>query len=140
MQFLLALFDYMEFFLSKQFGTLPVNTRILKSALKEYKAPMAKIFLLQPKGVTLNLCRNPYPYLPEQGESTHSRELVANHLFHPTHVSCETVLSQTGVIPERVNPINSSSRKRSKVIDNAKRLYNGGLLQQSRFLRRNMPS
>lgn len=140
MQFLLALFDYMEFFLYKQFGTLPVNTRILKSALKEYKAPMAKIFLLQPKGVTLNLCRNPYPYLPEQGESTHSRELVANHLFHPTHVSCETVLSQTGVIPERVTPLKSSWRKRSKVLDNATSLYNGGLLQQSRFLRRNMPS
>ena len=140
MQFLLALFDYMEFFLSKQFGTLPVNTRILKSALKEYKAPMAKIFLLQPKGVILNLRRDLYLCLPEDGEGTYSRELVANHLLHPSYVSHETVLSQAGVIPERVTPLKSSCRKRSKVLDNATSLYNGGLLQQSRFLRRNMPS
>ena len=123
MQFLLALFDYMEFFLSKQFGTLPVNTRILKSALKEYKAPMVKISLLQREGVILNLRREIYLCLPEEGEGTYSRELVANHLLHSSYVSYETVLSRAGVIPERVALLKSSCMKRSKVFDNATGRY-----------------
>ena len=71
----------MASFLSKQFGTVPVNTRTLKSALKECKAPMAKISLLQREGVILNLRRDLYLCLPEDGEGTYSRELVANHLL-----------------------------------------------------------
>ena len=98
----------MASFLSKQFGTVPVNTRTLKSALKEYKAPMAKISLLQREGVILNLRRDLYLCLPEDGEGTYSRELIANHLLHPSYVSYETVLS---------------CMKRSKVFDNATGRY-----------------
>lgn len=113
----------MASFLSKQFGTVPVNTHTLKSALKEYKAPMAKISLLQREGVILNLRRDLYLCLPEDGEGTYSRELVANHLLHPSYVSYETVLSRAGVIPERVTLLKSSCMKRSKVFDNATGRY-----------------
>lgn len=84
---------------------------------------MAKISLLQREGVILNLRRDLYLCLPEDGEGTYSRELVANHLLHPSYVSYETVLSKAGVIPERVTLLKSSSMKRNKVFDNATGRY-----------------
>ena len=84
---------------------------------------MAKISLLQREGVILNLRRDLYLCLPEDGEGTYSRELVANHLLHPSYVSHETVLSQAGVIPERVTLLKSSCMKRSKTFDNATGRY-----------------
>ena len=84
---------------------------------------MAKISLLQREGVILNLRREIYLCLPEEGEGTYSRELVANHLLHSSYVSYETVLSRAGVIPERVALLKSSCMKRSKVFDNATGRY-----------------
>ena len=55
---------------------------------------MVKISLLQREGVILNLRREIYLCLPEEGEGTYSRELVANHLLHSSYVSYETVLSR----------------------------------------------
>lgn len=60
--------------------------------------------------------------LPEQGEGTYSRELVAS-LLHPSYVSYETVLSRVGVIPEWVTLLKSSCMKRGKVFDNATGSY-----------------
>ena len=70
-----------------------------------------------------NLRREIYLCLPEEGEGTYSRELVANHLLHSSYVSYETVLSRAGVIPERVALLKSSCMKRSKVFDNATGRY-----------------
>ena len=84
---------------------------------------MVKISLLQREGVILNLRREIYLCLPEEGEGTYSRELVANHLLHSSYVSYETVLSRAGVIPERVALLKSSCMKRSKVFDNATGRY-----------------
>lgn len=84
---------------------------------------MVKISLLQREGVILNLRREIYLCLPEEGEGTYSRELVANHLLHSSYVSYETVLSRAGVIPERVVLLKFSCMKRSKVFDNATGRY-----------------
>lgn len=113
--------------LIKQFGTVPVNMHALKLALnvqnKENWSPMSKIAFLQRNGTLVRLRRDLYLCLPEEGAGTYSRELVANHLLHPSYVSYETVLSRAGVIPERVTLLKSSSMKRSKVFDNATGRY-----------------
>ena len=107
--------------LIKQFGTVPIHTHILKSDLEDYKAPMARIARLQKKGQLLNLRRDLYICLPEEGSP--SRELIANHLLHPSYVSYETVLSSKGVIPERVHTTKSACMKRNKVFENATGRY-----------------
>lgn len=123
----MPIFDPMATSLIKQFGTVPVNMHALKSAFKprhkESWSPMSKIAFLQRNGTLVRLRRDLYLCLPEEGVGTYSRELVANHLLHPSYVSYETVLSRAGVIPERVTLLKSSCMKRGKVFDNATGRY-----------------
>ncbi len=104
--------------LNKQFGTVPITTGILKSALKDYKAPLARIALLQKKGELINLRRNLYLCVPEYNKTGYSRGLIANHLVHPSYVSYETVLSEEGIIPERVFTVKSACMTRAKIFEN----------------------
>ncbi len=113
----------MGYSLNKQFGTVPVTAGILKSALREYKAPLARIGLLQKKGELISLRRNLYLCVPEEGLGGVSRGLIANHLVHPSYVSYETVLSEEGIIPERVFTVKSAVMIRSRNFENATGRY-----------------
>ena len=46
--------------LEKQFGSVPVTSSELKLALREYRAPMARIVLHQRRGEIISLRRNLY--------------------------------------------------------------------------------
>lgn len=109
--------------LIKQFGTVPINTHVLRSALENYKVPMARIARLERQGQLLKLRRGLYVCLPEDGFGSYSQELIANHILHPSYVSYETVLSGKGVIPERVHVMRSACMKRGKVFENATGCY-----------------
>lgn len=105
----------MQTTLEKQFGSVPVTNSELKLALREYRAPMARIALHQRRGEIIPLRRNLYLCSPD----SYSRELIANRLLAPSYVSYETVLSACGVIPERVYAVRSSCLVRSRAFDNA---------------------
>jgi hypothetical protein len=100
--------------LEKQFGSVPVTSNELKLALREYRAPMARIALHQRHGEIIPLRRNLYLCSPE----SYSREVIANRLLAPSYVSYETVLSACGIIPERVYAVRSSCLARSRSFDN----------------------
>ncbi len=109
----------MAFSLNKQFGTVPVTAGMLKTALTEYKAPLARIALLEKQGELISLRRNLYLCVPEEGKMGYSRGLIANHLVHPSYVSYETVLSEEGIIPERAYMVKSAVMTRSRSFENA---------------------
>ncbi len=100
--------------LEKQFGCVPVSSSELRLALQEYRAPMARIALHQRRGEIIPLRRNLYLCSPD----SYSRELIANRLLAPSYVSYETVLSASGIIPERVCSVRSSCLARSRSFDN----------------------
>lgn len=105
--------------LAKEFGCVPVSSGELKTALQGYKVPMARVGLHLRKGEIVSLRRNLYLCTPE----AYSRELIANHLLAPSYVSYETVLSQEGIIPERVHTVRSSCLVRGRRFENATGIY-----------------
>lgn len=103
----------------KQFGSVPVTSGELRQSLREYRAPMARIALHHKRGELVSLRRNLYLCSPE----SYSQGVIANHLLAPSYVSYETVLSEAGIIPERVHTIRSSCMSRSRVFENSTGRY-----------------
>lgn len=101
--------------MEKAFGCVPVTSWELKSQLRDYRAPSARIGLLQRHGEIVPLRRNLYLCSP----GYYSRELIANHLLAPSYVSYETVLYANGIIPERVYVLRSSCMGRGRHFENA---------------------
>lgn len=100
---------------AKEFGEVPVSSAELKTVLKDYRAPMSRIGGLLRHGDIISLRRNLYLCTPD----AYSRELIANHLSAPSYVSYETVLSNAGIIPERVHTVKSSCLGRGRHYENA---------------------
>ncbi len=66
-------------------------------------------------GDFIRLRRGLYVAHPRLSNQEISRELVANNLYGPSYVSCESALSYHRLTPERVNAVVSATFKRAKV-------------------------
>lgn len=97
-----------------QFGSVPIDTSILKSVYSHYGFPGNKISLLEQSGDLIRLKRGLYAVSPEVSGQILSLELIANHLYGPSYVSMEYALSYYGLIPERVFEVKSMTLKRSR--------------------------
>lgn len=102
--------------LYKSYGGVPVSGDTLCSCMAGYKAPRARLALLQRRGELVSLRRN--LFVCTDGEHAYSRFLIANHLML-SYVSFESALAQAGLIPERVYTVTSSCLARSRSVSNA---------------------
>lgn len=112
------------------FGGVPVTGDTLCTALAGYKAPRARMALLQRQGELIPLRRNLY-VCTEEGH-TYNRFLIANHLLL-SYVSFESALSQAGLIPERVYTVTSACLARSRTVSNTTGHYRFIQLPQPYF-------
>lgn len=102
--------------LTEKFGSIPISSGLLQEALGNYRAPRARIRLLEEKGELIPLRRDLYLLRTAEG---YSRGLIANHLLGPSYVSYETALAEAGIIPERVYNVRSACLSRSRSYENA---------------------
>ena len=97
-----------------QFGVIPIDYNTLVTALGKYKSPKDKVARMEKEGEIIRLKKGLFVVTPKVHLQTLSKELIANHLYGPSYVSCETALSFYGLIPERVYLTKSMVTKRSK--------------------------
>ena len=94
---------------------IPMTINVLSSYLNGFMAPMQKILDMEQKGELVRLKRG--LYITANGKP--NLFLVANHLYDPSYVSCESALRYYGLIPEHVESVISVSTLRSKEFENA---------------------
>jgi predicted transcriptional regulator of viral defense system len=97
-----------------QFGVIPIDYKTLITSLEKYKSPKDKVTRMEREGEIIRLKKGLFVVAQKVHLQTLSRELIANHLYGPSYVSCETALSFYGLIPERVYMTKSMTMKRSK--------------------------
>jgi len=97
-----------------QFGVIPIDYNTLVTSLGNYKSPKDKVARMEKEGEIIRLKKGLFVVTQKVHLQTLSKELIANHLYGPSYVSCETALSFYGLIPERVYMTKSISTKRSK--------------------------
>ena len=96
------------------YSNIPMEMSVVREMIGEYRSPNNKISSLESAGDFIRLRRGLYVAHPRLSNQEISRELIANNLYGPSYVSCESALSFHGLIPERVDSVVSSTFKRSK--------------------------
>lgn len=112
--------DFLTTFAAKFIKTMdipiiPMTANVLSTYLSGLSSPMQKILEMEKKGDLIRLKRG--LYIVAKGHQ--NRFLVANHLYGPSYVSCESALRYYGLIPEHVESVTSVTTLRSKTFDNA---------------------
>lgn len=103
----------------EQLGNVPFGADVLKSMMQGTKAPDKKLTYLENQGKIIRLKKGMYVVAPDKSRKEISTSLVANHLYGPSYVSCQTALRYWGLIPERVYSIQSMTIKRSSTFLNS---------------------
>lgn len=93
---------------------IPLNTYVLREAIGEYRSPNDKISRMQKEGELIRIRKGMYVAPTDESGQEISRELIANNLYGPSYVSCQSALSYHGLIPERVRAVISATTKRAK--------------------------
>lgn len=96
----------------QQIGNIPVTNSIISSLYPNIKATNKKISELERQHALIRLKRGLYVASPEITQTPLSTELIANHLYSPSYVSCLTALRFYGLIPEEVFTTQSMTIKR----------------------------
>lgn len=87
----------------------------LASVFSDYARPNDKINRLTHQGSLISLKKGLYAL---SGNLAPPKELVANHLYGPSYVSCQWALSYYGLLTERVIGVTSMCLGRSKQVEN----------------------
>ena len=87
---------------------------LLTSALSEYSGVRQKINELLKSGAITRVKKGLYIFGPEYSQSPICKETLANLIYGPSCISLEYALGYHGLIPERVETINSVTPKRDK--------------------------
>lgn len=101
----------------QKIGAVPFDINVLQSIYPGCKQITDKARRLEAEGRIIRLKKGLYVAGANGGEL--SRELVANHLYGPSYVSMSWALRWYGLIPERVNLIQSVTTKHSRDFSNA---------------------
>jgi hypothetical protein len=99
-------------------GNIPVSTDVLKSLLREYSNPNAKIALWMKQGYLLPLKRGLYIISPQLTQTKPCIGLIANHLYSPSYVSLQFALREYGLIPEYVRTITNITTCHARKFEN----------------------
>lgn len=100
-------------------GNVPINVDVLASIYSERKYVRNKISSLEDEGKIIRLKRGLYVASPEFSDKLLSLNLIANHLYGPSYVSCQSALAYYGLIPERVYGVTSMTMKHSRKFTNS---------------------
>ena len=100
-----------------QFRNTPVDYATLVTLLRDYRFPKDKIAAMEKQQQLIRIKKGLFVVAQQEGTSPISRELIANHLYGPSYVSLESVLSYHNLIPERVYRVRSVTMKRFKMYD-----------------------
>lgn len=101
----------------QKYAQLPIPTQVLLNLLKDYKRPYDKIGDLVEKGYLVQLKKGLYIAGKPLNTSKPELFLVANHMYGPSYISCESALFYWGLIPEKVYQISSITNRPSKEFD-----------------------
>lgn len=96
------------------YSNIPMEMPVVREFIGDYRSPNNKISQMERTGDFIRLRRGLYIANPQLSNQEISRELVANNLYGPSYVSCESALSYHRLTPERVNTVVSSTFKRAK--------------------------
>lgn len=105
--------------LLQPYGGLVVRHATLLSVLSDYRAPNFKIHRWLDDGRLISLKRGLYAVPDVSSNISLSLPLIANHLYGPSYVSMEFMLSHYGIIPERVVQVTSVTTRRGKCFENS---------------------
>lgn len=100
-------------------GNVPINVNVLASIYSERKYVRNKISSLEDEGKIIRLKRGLYVASPEFSDKRLSINLIANHLYGPSYVSCQSALAYYGLIPERVYGVTSMTMKHRRKFTNS---------------------
>lgn len=89
------------------FKNIPVNTAAIASRYPNVKSANRKVAGLETSGRIIRLKRGLYVVSPEESGVLLSLNLIGNLLYGPSYVSMLTALREYGLIPERVEVIQS---------------------------------
>jgi predicted transcriptional regulator of viral defense system len=88
---------------------------LLLACLTHYKNPRKQITKMLKKKDIIRVKKGLYVFgSNSQRVQKYSLEILANLIYGPSYISCETALSYYGLIPERVNAMISITCKRNK--------------------------
>ena len=89
------------------FKNIPVNTAAIASLYPDVKSANRKVAGLEKEGRIIRLKRGLYVVSPQESGLLLSHNLIGNMLYGPSYVSMLTALRDYGLIPERVEVIQS---------------------------------
>ena len=89
------------------FKNIPVNTAAIASLYPEVKSANRKVAGLEKEGRIIRLKRGLYVVSPQENGLLLSLNLIGNMLYGPSYVSMLTALREYGLIPERVEIVQS---------------------------------
>ena len=105
--------------LLQPYAGLVVTHATLLSVLSGYQAPNFKIHRWLDEGQLISLKRGLYAVPDSSSQASLSLPLMANHLYGPSYVSMEFMLSHYGLIPERVAQVTCVTTRRGKRFENS---------------------
>ncbi len=103
--------------LLREISNIPVTNSIISSLHPSIKAINKKISELEHSNALIRLKRGLYVASPEITHTPLSTELIANHIYSPSYVSCLTALRFYGLIPEDVFITQSMTIKRGRTFN-----------------------
>lgn len=86
----------------RNYSGQPLTRQILSDLLRDYRRPYDKINEMIKQNQLIQLKRGVFIPGPQLSVPVPEKLLLANHLWGPSYVSSDTVLSYWGLIPERV--------------------------------------
>ena len=99
-----------------QLGDIPFDISVLGGLFPNTKHITDKARRLEQEGRIIRMKRGLYVRSAEDGAQP-VLELIANHLYGPSYVSMHSALRYFGLIPERVNSIQSMTTKHNRSFD-----------------------
>ncbi|MCH2533454.1 MAG: hypothetical protein MK008_03315 [Bdellovibrionales bacterium] len=118
--------------LRKSIGREEFSYQSLLVALENYKAPLQKINELLKSKQIVRIKKGLYVIQPDETKS-YNPLLLANLIYGPSYISFETALSYWGLIPERVETIQSVTSKKNKEFNTPVGVYTYRYLNKDRY-------
>lgn len=122
------------------FKNIPVSTATIASLYPDVKSANRKVAGLEKEGRIIRLKRGLYVVSPQESGVLLSLHLIGNMLYGPSYVSMLTALREYGLIPERVEVVQSMTTHLTVSFENkagrfeylhcAKEYYSIGITQR----------
>lgn len=100
------------------FKNIPVNTAAVASLYPDVKSVVRKVSNLEKAGRIIRLKRGLYVVSPQESGHLLSLHLIGNVLYGPSYISRLTALREYGLIPERVEVVESMTTHLTKSFQN----------------------